>query len=101
MAVPYVFTPGTVISSAQVNANFAYLDGSGGGGGGSIGQFITSAGNFTTTIGSWTTAVTLSVPAGDWDLIGYMDANVSGGTANNFSAAISLSQTMGSDTSAR
>jgi len=80
MTVPYVFTPGTVISSAQMNANFAAVGGGGTGvtdgsnaAAGQIGEYLESANSsavyLTTsmTTGSMGSLASLSLTAGDWE----------------------------------
>ena len=114
MTVPYVFTPGTTISSAQVNANFAatstgVADGSNAAAG-QIGEVLTKTGNSTSTgiyltssnAGTAVLFDTLQLTAGDWDVNAECGGMPTGtatpdpngaSTANSLYFALSTSQT--------
>jgi len=102
MSVPYIFTPGTVISSAQVNANFAAV-GSGGmgvtdgsmAGAGQVGEYQYIQGNsaanglyLTHTDTSPKQLGALPLTAGDWDVTVDIGAYSGGATAGASGASM-------------
>ena len=100
MTVPYIFTPGTVISSAQVNANFAAVRGTGDVLGvtdgstaapGYVGEVweTDNGANWVNAIATspGTAILTTNLPAGDWDIQSFVQMQgTSGASVSSFSA---------------